>query len=96
MAVPWRRREGRPCLDAQPWRPLRAVAEQSASGGELMVKSLFTEDGYHVMLTDLGRVWEESLEGDAIVARTKVLHIVSLHGAVSVEISFNGDSRWLY
>lgn len=68
MAAPWRRCN-RPLLEAQPWTHLKA-----ADGQDLLVKGLFQENGYHVMLCDLENVWEESVESEDISGRSKALN----------------------
>lgn len=78
MAAPWRRCN-RPLLEAQPWTHLKA-----ADGQDLLVKGLFQEDGYHVMLCDLENVWEESVESEDISGRSKV---VSQRGLYMVRVS---------
>ena len=67
MAAPWRRCN-RPLLEAQPWTQFKA-----ADGRDLLVKGLFQEDGYHVMLCDLEHVWEERVETEDISERSKVI-----------------------
>ena len=42
-----------------------------------LVKGVFEEDGYHVMLSDTCSLWEESIHTEKIVKRLKVrLHLV--------------------
>ena len=65
MAVAWRKHH-RPSLETQLWRRLEV------EGRELLVKGLFQEDGYEVMVCDLCSVWEENLDQREIGRRAKV------------------------
>lgn len=49
-----------------PWLPV------SFSGSQLLAKSWFGETAYHVLLTDMQCVWEESMDSAAIQKRAQV------------------------
>lgn len=50
----------------QPWLPA------DISGCQLLAKSWFGETAYHILLTDLQCVWEESMDSAAIQKRAQV------------------------
>lgn len=50
----------------QPWLPA------NISGCQLLAKSWFGETAYHILLTDLQCVWEESMDSAAIQKRAQV------------------------
>lgn len=49
-----------------PWLPV------SIGGSQLLAKSWFGETAYHVLLTDMQCVWEESMDSAAIQKRAQV------------------------
>ena len=66
MAVAWRR--GRtPSIEPQRWRVLATV-----DGKQYIVKALFEDQGYHVMISNLSTVWEEDIGADKVARRGKV------------------------
>ena len=65
MAVAWRRHH-QPAIESQPWRVI------SEGGREYVVKSLFKEDSYELLVSDLCTLWRETLERSQILRRTKV------------------------
>ena len=66
MAVSWRRYH-RPSLESQVWVSVKI------GGSEWLVKSLFQEDSYEVMITDCCTAWGERLEERAIARKSKVI-----------------------
>ena len=72
MAIAWRR-EPRPRLQTQPWRVITlGTSEKDGEGRKYLVKGLFDDAGYHVMLSDSCAVWEESIEASKVLERLKV------------------------
>lgn len=73
MSMAWRE-DCRPSVDTETWRVVR-VNTSSGQGKDYLVKGLFEEDGYHVMLTDTVyvAVWKERMGTDEILQRLKVL-----------------------
>ena len=65
MAVAWRRHH-QPAIESQPWRVI------SEGGRKYVVKSLFKEDSYELLVSDLCTLWRETLERSQILRRTKV------------------------
>ena len=65
MAVPWRRART-PSLDSQRWRVL------TVNGQQYLIKALFDDQGYHMIISDLSSVWEEDPGAEKIVRRGKV------------------------
>ena len=65
MAVAWRRHH-HPSLETQLWRTL------AVEGREWLVKGLFQEDSYEILVSDLCGVWEESMEQRKIGGRSEV------------------------
>ena len=66
MAVSWRRAQT-PSLEYQKWRVL------DISGKQYLVKALFEDQGYHVMMSDMSAVWEEDIGAEQILRRGKVM-----------------------
>ena len=66
MAVAWRRART-PSLESQKWRVL------TIGGGQYLIKALFEDQGYHVMISDLSTVWEEDIGAEKILRKGKVL-----------------------
>lgn len=77
MAVSWRKYH-RPSLETQLWRVLRA------DGRDWLVKSLFKEDSYEILLSDLSTIWEEGMEARAIARRAKVIVGLKVQHSVSL------------
>lgn len=50
----------------RPWLPV------SISSCQLLAKSWFGETAYHILLTDMHCVWEESMDSAAIEKRAQV------------------------
>ena len=65
MAVAWRRART-PSLDSQRWRVL------AINGQQYLIKALFDDQGYHVMISDLSTVWEEDSGAEKILRRGRV------------------------
>ena len=65
MAVAWRR-ASTPSLDSQKWKVL-AINEE-----KYLIKALFDDQGYHVMISDLSTIWEEDPGAEKILMRGKV------------------------
>ena len=53
-------------LDAQPWKPM------NVDGRDYMVKGVFGNKSYSVLVTDFGVIWEESLQESDIIRQSKV------------------------
>lgn len=66
------REECKDSLQIQSWRVLSLRGEAESPGKDYLVKSLFEESCYHVMLSDCSAVWEEKIDGEAIKQRLKV------------------------
>ena len=69
MAVSWRR-EQRPCLETKPWKVL-SIRTPHGELKEYFFKGLF-EDGYQVMISDSGAIWEENIDSEKVIDRLKV------------------------
>ena len=65
MAVAWRRART-PSLDSQKWKVL------AINGQQYLIKALFDDQGYHVMISDLSTVWEEDPGAKKILRRGRV------------------------
>jgi hypothetical protein len=65
MAVAWRRART-PSLDSQRWRVL------AINGQKYLIKALFDDQGYHVMISDLSTIWEEDPGAEKILRRGRV------------------------
>lgn len=65
MAVAWRR-ASTPSLHSQGWRVL------AVGGKQYLIKALFEDQGYHVMISDLSVIWEEDIGAEKIIIRGKV------------------------
>ena len=65
MAVAWRRART-PSLESQKWRVLTIGGEQ------YLIKGLFEDQGYHVMISNLSTVWEEDIGAEKILRKGKV------------------------
>lgn len=65
MAAPWRRVLN-PSLETQPWKFF------CIDGKTFLAKGYFTESSYSVLLTDLGVMWEEFIDEDNLLERSKV------------------------
>ena len=65
MAVAWRRART-PSLDSQKWKVL------TLNGQQYLIKALFDEQGYHVMISDLSTIWEEDPGAEKILRRGRV------------------------
>ena len=75
MAVEWRG-ESLPSLDTQAWGLLSLAAGGTGDcGRDYLVKALFGEDGYHVIVSDTSCVWEEIVDSEKILDRLKVRFI---------------------
>ena len=61
------RRSWRPDLSVQPWRPLTSDDDST-----FLIKSLFKDNYYELLMTDLTAAWYERLEGEEITARVEV------------------------
>lgn len=68
MAVAWRRART-PSLDSQKWTVLTIGGEQ------YLIKALFEDHGYHVMISDLSTVWEEDIGAERILRKGKVREV---------------------
>ena len=62
--IEWKRR-WTPDLSVSSWRPLHI------DGDTFLVKSIFLQGGYEVLVTDLTSIWHEDLQEQAITARSK-------------------------
>lgn len=65
MALVWRRNQT-PKLETKAWEVFK-IEEN-----DYLIKELFDDLGYHVMLSDLNNVWEENLDSNKITRRSKV------------------------
>ena len=65
MAVAWRRART-PSLDSQKWKVL------AVNGQRYLIKALFDDQGYHVMISDLSTIWEEDPGAEKILRRGRV------------------------
>ena len=66
MAV-WRRESFQQFnLETKPWQTL------NTGGYSFLVKGIFTDDSYEILVTDLACIWEESLSEQNILERSKV------------------------
>lgn len=65
MALVWRRNQT-PKLETQAWKVL------TVDGNDYLIKGLFDDLGYHVMLCDMNAIWEENLDSNKITRRSKV------------------------
>ena len=65
MALVWRRNQT-PRLETQAWKVLMI------DGNVYLIKGTFDDLGYHVMLCDMKAVWEENLDSNKIIGRSKV------------------------
>lgn len=65
MAVAWRRART-PSLDSQKWKVLAINAQK------YLIKALFDDQGYHVMISDLSTIWEEDPGAEKILRRGRV------------------------
>ena len=65
MAVAWRRART-PSLDSQKWKVL------AINGQKYLIKALFDDQGYHVMISDLSTIWEEDPGAEKILRRGRV------------------------
>lgn len=59
-------------MQTQSWRVLRVDAASNGGAGDYLVKGLFENAGYHVMLSDSSAIWEEKMEAQDILQRLKV------------------------
>ena len=66
------REECKASLQTQSWRVLSVQVGAGSTRKDYLVKSLFEERCYHVMLSDSSAIWEEKIDGDAITQRLKV------------------------
>lgn len=72
MALAWRR-DPKPSLITQPWRYLDVTCgSDGAKETNFLTKGVFSESGYHVMLSDSCSLWEEALGARKIQDRAKV------------------------
>lgn len=76
MAVSWRR-EHRPNLETIPWKVL-SLETTPGESKEYLVKGLFEEEGYHMMVSDSSAMWEENLDSRKILDRLKVTYHVDI------------------
>ena len=60
-------------LESQLWRVLQL------EGTDYLIKGLFEDAGYHVMLSDRSSVWEEKMNSSEIIQRSKVIYTKSSH-----------------
>ena len=77
MDAPWRS-DTIPQIDTALWEPIGVQAEGAGEGEKRswLVKSACSRrsnDGIHVLVTDLCRVWGEKVEGADVSERSKVI-----------------------
>ena len=66
MAAPWRRPSSPPCLKTQAWT-------SALVDGQLhLLKGVFLEDGYEVLVWDMCTMMEEKVERKELIERMKV------------------------
>ena len=63
----WRTRFPTDNLETQSWKMLEI------EGQSFLVKGLFNENSYEILVTDLASIWEESLHEQDILKRSKVI-----------------------
>ena len=64
------RKGNRPSLETEAWKALEV--SQGQSKRKYLVKGLFSDDGYQVMISDTSSIWQESIHSDTILERLKV------------------------
>ena len=72
MAVPWRKNPNT-SLECQPWRKL------SVEGKTLLVKGVFLASSYSILCTDSSLMWEEILDEENLLERSKVALLIYLN-----------------
>ena len=65
MAVSWRK-VTTPSLDSQMWKAF------IVNGQQYLIKTLFDDQGYYVMVSDLSTVWVEDTRAEELLSRGKV------------------------
>lgn len=53
-------------LETQPWKRL------CAEGKTFLVKGIFANNSYSILVTDLGTMWEENINEQQLLERSKV------------------------
>lgn len=71
MAIPWRR-DPSTTLESQPWRSI------TIEGKGLLVKGVFLNSSYSVLCTDLCLMWEEVLDEEKLLDRSKVQNLIKI------------------
>lgn len=68
------RRNWKPNLASYPWKQLSSYSVKGCSAGDscMLIKSLFGEESYELLITDLTTFWHETLSVDSLKSRINV------------------------
>ncbi|XP_059154716.1 non-homologous end-joining factor 1-like [Physella acuta] len=87
------RRNWKPNLASCPWKQLSSYSVKGSAAGDscLLIKSLFGEESYELLITDLTTFWHETLSVDSLKSRINKLnpHIEAPIGKILNHIKEN-------